>query len=884
MKSSELRKEFLEFFKSKGHAIVPSDSLIPANDPSLLFTGAGMNQFKDYFLGLKKELKRAASCQKCFRTGDVEQVGQTASHLTFFEMLGNFSFGDYFKKEAILWAWEFMTVRLKIPKEKLWATVYEQDEEAAELWKKEVGLPPERIVRMGAKDNFWPSNAPVDGPNGPCGPCSELHYDYGRCTVGKKCPDPDRCGPGCPCGRFVEVWNLVFTQYDRQPDGRLAPLPAPNIDTGMGLERLTAVMQDKASVFETDLFAPLVSVISNEVRDLAFKSEISRPFRARDDSQIYAIADHVRALTFLISEGVVPSNDGRGYVLRMLLRKAVRAGQSCSVVFSKPYLYKLVPLVAKIMGEAYPELVQRRESISQVIKTEEERFLQTLEEKLPLLEAELQGKKALDARAAARFYDTHGLSYEEIGEVCRKLSVQLPDKGLFEKALEDLQARSKSGSSFGAIFSKDALAELLSAKPATEFTGYGHDLTVRAKVLCLVQEGKSVQEVKAPAPVEVILDRSPFYGESGGQVGDEGMLVSDEGRFRVEDTQWVGSVLVHRGELLEGRLRTGGAVDAGVDAGRRRRTAQNHTATHLLHSALRKVLGEHVMQAGSLVAPDHLRLDFSHGKGLTPEQRKSVEETANEWISSGLAVSTAQMSLEEARRSGATALFGEKYGAHVRVVSIGGVSKELCGGTHLDSSSPIGLLTLVEEGSVAAGVRRVEALTGLGAFGHLKGQSELLGLVGQKLKAAPAELPQAVDRLLKKTKELEDELQRLKSKETRGEAQKLSGRKVGAFTFFAERLEDRLNHAGLRSFADALRQSEPEAVIFLADQEGFCLAFAGKKAQEKGVAANQLLKLSTEIAGGSGGGRPDMAQGRVNEPEKFPEVKKRLERFIEERS
>jgi len=575
MKSSQLRKEFLEFFRSKGHAVVPSDSLIPANDPSLLFTGAGMNQFKDYFLGIRREMKRAASCQKCFRTGDVEQVGQTAGHLTFFEMLGSFSFGDYFKKEAILWSWEFMTRRMKSPAERLWVSVYEQDEEAAALWAKEVKLPAERIVRFGAKDNFWPSNAPADGPNGPCGPCSEIYYDTQRCWVGKVCPNPDDCRPGCPCGRFVEVWNLVFTQYDRQPDGKLAPLPAPNIDTGMGLERLAAVMQDKMSVFETDLFAPVVEELE-AVRSMSSSRNLSSapteergsdsPFRGndepgtvspsassgqalsnRDRTPVYAVADHVRALTFLIGDGVVPSNDGRGYVLRMLLRKAVRVGRAIGL--EKPFLFRLSPVVVKVMGEAYPELVQRRELIAQVILAEEERFFQMLEEKLPLLEAEIAGKRSsgMDAQTAARFYDTHGLSYEEIAEVSRKHSVRMPDKQEFEKALTALQAQSKSSSSFGAIFSKDALAELLSAKPPTEFLGYGHDLTAQVKVLALVQENRSVQEAKAPAAVNVILDRSPFYGEAGGQVGDAGLLVGPEGEVKVVDTQWAGSVLVHRG-------------------------------------------------------------------------------------------------------------------------------------------------------------------------------------------------------------------------------------------------------------------------------------------------------------------------------------------------
>ena len=741
LKSAELRKEFLEFFRSKGHTVVPSDSLIPSNDPSLLFTGAGMNQFKEYFLGFKRDKKRAASCQKCFRTGDVEQVGQTASHLTFFEMLGNFSFGDYFKKEACLWAWEFMTARLKIPKEKLWATVYEQDEEAAEIWKKEIGLPPERIVRMGAKDNFWPSNAPADGPNGPCGPCSELHYDYGCCTIGKKCPDPEKCQPGCPCGRFVEVWNLVFTQYDRQPDGSLKPLPAPNIDTGMGLERLTAVMQGKTAGFETDLFQPMVEAI---------KSLLVPGTAVPGTSQVYAIADHVRALSFLISDGVVPSNDGRGYVLRMLLRKAVRAGRSLGL--NKPFLYQLSPLVVKTMGEAYPELTHRRESIALVIKTEEERFFQMLEEKIPLVEAEIQThrKSWLDAATMARFYDTHGLSYEEISVISFKHSVGFAPKEEFEKALKMLQAKSREKSAFsGTIFAKDVFQERVSGIKATDFVGY-ESLTARTKVLGLIQENRLVNEAKAPAKIAVVMDQSPFYGEAGGQVGDAGVLHASEGKLKVTDTQWVGGILAHQAELTEGKIRVNDPVRAEVDASRRQLVARNHTATHLLHAALRKVLGAHVAQAGSRVAPDHLRLDFSHGQGLTGSQRDSVESLVNEWVERNDPVRVDKMGIDEAKKTGAMALFGEKYGSQVRVVSIGDISKELCGGTHLEGSGDVGFLTIVEEGSIASGVRRVEALTAQAAL--------------DSVKAGVVRLQQERERLVKRNKQLEQEKSSLKVK------------------------------------------------------------------------------------------------------------------------
>ncbi len=759
MKSSELRRRFLEFFRKRDHAILPSDSLIPAKDPTLLFTGAGMNPFKDYFLGVKKDLKRAATCQKCFRTGDVEQVGRTPAHLTFFEMLGNFSFGDYFKKEAVGFAWEFLTEDLRLPADRLWASVYEKDDEAAGIWEKQIGLPADRIVRFGAKDNFWPSNAPTQGPNGPCGPCSEIYYDYNRCLVGKTCPDPDHCKPGCPCGRFVEIWNLVFTQFDRRPDGRLADLPAKNIDTGMGLERLAAVTQDKMGVFETDLFEPIIEELI-----LLQRAQAPEGFRKDQRGFVYAIADHARALTFLVGDGAVASNEGRGYVLRMLLRKAARAGATLGL--KKPFLYQLVPQVVKIMGTAYPELVSRRESIAKAILTEEERFQQTLTEKLPLLEDALrlestgrpnESRVVFDiehlAQLAARFYDTHGLSYEEIAEICGKHGIAPPPREAFDKALEALQAKSRAASRFaGEIFAQDALQELvLKTASETKFVGY-EQMTSRAKVLGLVRENRLVPSAQAPAPIGVILDVSPFYGEAGGQVGDAGTLEGPEGKLTVTDTQWVGHVLVHSAQLKEGRIQVGDPVTGRVDEKRRRCVAQNHTATHLLHSALRKVLGDHVSQAGSLVAPDHLRLDFSHGQGLSRGQLDSVESLVNEWVETNLPVTVDSMSLDEAQRSGALAFFGDKYGAMVRVVAIGEVSKELCGGTHLKASGEVGLLTIVEEGSIASGVRRVEALSDQAAL--------------DSLGAEVARLKQDQERLMKRKKQLEEEKVSLKSRKS----------------------------------------------------------------------------------------------------------------------
>lgn len=880
MKGAELRKRFLDFFKRQDHPILPSASLIPAADPTLLFTGAGMNPLKDYFLGLKHDLKKAASCQKCFRTGDLEKVGQTPSHLTFFEMLGNFSFGDYFKKEAIFLAWEFMTKELQISEELIWVSVYREDPEAVQIWHKEIGLPKERIVPFGAQENFWPSNAPAEGPNGPCGPCSELYYDYGRCLIGKTCPDPDHCTPGCPCGRFIEVWNLVFTQFDRQEGGKLLSLPMKNIDTGMGLERLTAVMQDKMSVFETDLFEPILEAMVHLLRREA--PEVLRPDQR---SYVYAIADHARALTFLIGDGVIPSNDGRGYVLRMLLRKASRHGRELGL--EKPFLYQLVPVVAKVMESGYPDLPLRRESIAKLILAEEERFQENLEEKLPLLKEALRGLSALVPAEAARFYDTHGLSYEEIVEVCKKEKVAPPTREDFDKALNALQAKSKTQSGFsGAIWTKDALTEIVAqVSKKTDFVGYELFPHMDAKVIGLIQGKNLVKEAHAPAQVGLILDRSPFYGESGGQVGDAGILEGPEGKLQVNDTQWVGKVLFHEAQLLEGRIAVGNTVSAVVDRQRRRKVAQNHTATHLLHAALRTVLGGHVVQGGSLVAPDHLRFDFSHPNALSSSERESVESLVNAWIEEGLPVSVTQMPIEKARASGALALFGERYEDEVRVVSIGEVSKELCGGTHLSSSREIGLLTLVEEGSVAAGMRRLEALTAQQAFSFLKKESNELKEVASRLKASPEQAAQVVEKLIRQARSLEEQLERLHVEGAHEEAEKLAdfGQKVGSFTFFAQKLEGERRHSGLRSFADAIRKRDPEAIIFLADSSGFCVATSSGAAQEKGISAKELFKVSAEVAGGSGGGGPQMAQGKIGDPSQFEQVKERLKQYLKER-
>ncbi len=856
MTGSELRKKFLEFFRGKQHTVVSSDSLVPVNDPSLLFTGAGMNQFKDNFLGVKRDLKRAASCQKCVRTGDVDEVGKTASHLTFFEMLGNFSFGDYFKPEAIAWGWEFLTKELKIPADKLCVSVYESDEEAATIWIEKIGLAPDRIFRFGAKDNFWPSNAPADGPNGPCGPCSEIYFDYGRSLPGKTCPDAKRCNPACKCGRFVEVWNLVFTQFDRQPDGSLPPLPAKNIDTGMGLERLAAVMQDKMAVFETDLFAPIVAEVEKNRRS-STSSERTEPGMVSLSNHV--IADHARALTFLIGDGVIPSNEKRGYVVRKLLRKAVGAGRTIGI--KKPFLHTLIPTVIQIMKDAYPELESRQNAIARTILAEEERFIQTLEQKMPLLEEEIRSlkDKRLPADRAARFYDTNGLPYELIAERCRQENVKPPSEADFEKALEELQVKSRSASGFSKdIFAKDKLAELLASMPQTEFLGYKEVPYDSAKIISIVINGKIFDETSDKVSLEVVLDRTPFYGESGGQVGDTGLINTRDAELRVTDTQWVGKVLVHRAELVSGKIRKGDSVSAEVDAVQRQKTARNHTATHLLHAALRKVLGEHVIQAGSLVAPDKLRFDFSHPKALTKEEKRTVEDMVNGWVKSGFSVLVQEMPMEQAKKLGAMALFGEKYSAVVRVVSVGDdVSKELCGGTHLANIGDIGLVKIFAEGSVAAGMRRIEAVTDLKAKSFL--EAEAISLAEEKERLAQRA----------KEKEQEAELQREKVKAAPMEANALIERKkIGTITIKNKIIpiyidQNISNCADLRMIGDiALKQQEQNAEIILSNADGFTICMSGDAVMDV-MPANKIFSIVKQEEGGNGGGGAKISQGKI---------------------
>jgi len=693
MKTDEIRRRFLEFFERRGHVIVPSDSLVPQNDPTLLFTGAGMNQFKEMFLGKGKlEFRRAASCQKCLRTADIEKVGKTSGHLTFFEMLGNFSFGDYFKREAIEWAWEFVTEELKLPPDKLAATVYKDDDESYQIWRDVIGIPADRIYRFGEEENFWPANAPSQGPNGVCGPCSEIHFDRGS-SVG--CGRAE-CNPGCDCDRYVEVWNLVFTQFDRRDGGVLEPLPQKNIDTGMGLERTAALMQGKILALENDVFMPLIEEAARAIgAEYRSDSESGARFRR--------IADHARAVTFCIADGVMPGNEGRGYVVRRLLRRAVADGWQLGCRNS--FIHRLVPVVAQTMGAAYPEVAERAANIERVIQAEEERFLETIQNGWREMQERIEalkksGAKVMSGKEAFYLADTLGFPLEFTEMLLAQEGLEVDRKG-FEEEMARQRERSRATSQISqAIFDLGPLGEIKGEVPPTEFLGY-EQLECKGKVLALLKDEKPVQSADG-GEVAVILDRTPFYGEAGGQVGDTGAIKAPTGELRVRDCKRADGYILHIAEIASGRISVGEEVTASVDAERRRAIMRNHTATHLLHYALREVLGKHVEQSGSLVEPERLRFDFTHFAQVKPEEIERITEIVNRRILEDAPVNATEMTLTEAKQRGAIALFGEKYGEIVRVVEIGDFSKELCGGTHCRRTGEIGLFRIISEQSVAS--------------------------------------------------------------------------------------------------------------------------------------------------------------------------------------
>ncbi|MGP4221305.1 alanine--tRNA ligase [Escherichia coli] len=847
--TAEIRQAFLDFFHSKGHQVVASSSLVPHNDPTLLFTNAGMNQFKDVFLGLdKRNYSRATTSQRCVRAGgkhnDLENVGYTARHHTFFEMLGNFSFGDYFKHDAIQFAWELLTSEkwFALPKERLWVTVYESDDEAYEIWEKEVGIPRERIIRIGdnkgapyASDNFWQM-----GDTGPCGPCTEIFYDHGDHIWGGPPGSPEEDGD-----RYIEIWNIVFMQFNRQADGTMEPLPKPSVDTGMGLERIAAVLQHVNSNYDIDLFRTLIQAVAKVTgaTDLSNKS-------------LRVIADHIRSCAFLIADGVMPSNENRGYVLRRIIRRAVRHGNMLGA--KETFFYKLVGPLIDVMGSAGEDLKRQQAQVEQVLKTEEEQFARTLERGLALLDEELAklSGDTLDGETAFRLYDTYGFPVDLTADVCRERKIKVDEAG-FEAAMEEQRRRAREASGFGADYNA-----MIRVDSASEFKGYDH-LELNGKVTALFVDGKAVDAINAGQEAVVVLDQTPFYAESGGQVGDKGELKGANFSFAVEDTQKYGQAIGHIGKLAAGSLKVGDAVQADVDEARRARIRLNHSATHLMHAALRQVLGTHVSQKGSLVNDKVLRFDFSHNEAMKPEEIRAVEDLVNTQIRRNLPIETNIMDLEAAKAKGAMALFGEKYDERVRVLSMGDFSTELCGGTHASRTGDIGLFRIISESGTAAGVRRIEAVTGEGAIATVHADSDRLSEVAHLLKGDSNNLADKVRSVLERTRQLEKELQQLKEQAAAQESANLSSKAidVNGVKLLVSELSG-VEPKMLRTMVDDLKNQLGSTIIVLATVvEGKVSLIAGvSKDVTDRVKAGELIGMVAQQVGGKGGGRPDMAQ------------------------
>ncbi|AIY86966.1 MULTISPECIES: alanine--tRNA ligase [unclassified Thermotoga] len=859
MTSEEIREAFLKFFEKKGHKILPSASLIP-DDPQLLFTVAGMVPFKPIFWGkVEPVYTRVATCQKCLRTVDIENVGKTPRHHTFFEMLGNFSFGDYFKEEAIEWAWEFLTQVLGVPEEKLWVSVYEEDEEAFRIWNEKIGLPEKKILRMGKEDNFW---GPA-GPTGPCGPDTEIFYDTGYL---KGCPEGEECTPANSEGRFVEIWNLVFTEYYQDEEGKLHPLPRKNIDTGAGLERFCAMMQGVYSNFDTDLFQPIINRIE-ELTGVGYKTDEEK------DVSIRVIADHIRAITFLISEGVFPSNEGRGYVLRRIIRRAMRHGILLGM--SEPFLYRIVDAVVEKMGRVYPEIVRGEGMVKEVLSAEENRFLKTLEQGMKVFDEIVEKKGKIDSEDAFRLYDTYGLPLELTLEIAKEKGVEV-DVQEFNKYMEEQQRKSRAAMGDVEFARRYEYLEKLPKDFRTEFTGY-EKLEDEGEVVLIARDDETVEEA-SEGTVEVVFSRTPFYAEKGGQVSDTGTVKWKDGKALVEYVfEASEGVIVHRIKILDGTLRRGQKVILRVDKKRREATMRNHTATHLLHAALKKVLGDHVRQAGSLVAPDRLRFDFTHFKGLSSAEIEQVEDLVNEWIMEAIPVEVRYTSYEEAVKSGVVALFTEKYGDVVRVVEVPGVSKELCGGTHVKNTGQIGLFKIISEESVSSGVRRIEAVTGFSALELLRNQKKLIDQLKEILGAREDELTGRVLSLREKVKELEKKLSQGRISEERIAMKQLEDG-VKVFHGVFEGVEAK--HLG--GIADNVLKKEGEGIVILFSK------FENKVSLVVKVSENLLGKydassIARNIAkelGGNGGGRKNFAQAGGRHPERIKDVLERLEEFL----
>ncbi|MFA5335841.1 MAG: alanine--tRNA ligase [Candidatus Omnitrophota bacterium] len=864
MTTDQLRSKFLKYFGSKGHPVIASDSLVPKDDPTVLFTSAGMNQFKDYFLGKRRDLKRAASCQKCLRTGDLDNVGKTPSHHSLFEMLGNFSFGDYFKEEAIAWAWEFLTKELGMKEKDLWVSVYKDDEEAYGIWKDKIKVPESRIIKFGAKDNFWPANAPEEGPNGPCGPCSEIYFDRGE-KYG--CGKPG-CKPGC-CRRHVEVWNLVFTQFNRVGPNMLEPLPNKNIDTGMGLERLASVMQGVPTNFDTDIFKPII----DEIRQLTERD---------DPSHINAIADHVRAAVLCIADGVLPANTGRGYVLKTLIRRSLVHGKFLGL--NEPFLYKLVDSVVRAMKGGYPEIGERRENISVIIKSEEVKFFQVNEDvrtDLENLSAELKaaGKVTMPGDRIFYFHDTRGLPIDLIREFAAEEGLKLDLEG-YENLMEGQRKKSRGATKLtGEVFAETLTAAVLGTGTGSEFIGYDK-LESSSSIIALIKDNKVVNSVKGPSDFAVMLDITPFYGETGGQVGDTGVLEGKGFKISVTDTKSAEKIPVHICSIKEGEVKAGDRVKAVVDSGRRMAIARHHTATHLLQAALRKVLGQHVHQSGSLVAPEKLRFDFTHFKPMSAEEIAAAESIVNEYIRDNAGLSVQVMDIDEAKKTGATALFGEKYGKNVRVVDVKGISKEFCGGTHLKATGEIGIFKITAEESVAAGIRRIEAVAGEAAYNKIKESEEILREVADSLRVKPGDLPAQIDNLLNKVSELDKKLKSYQAESLGEKAKELVSEKElsdNGITVVAKRLDGYAPDT-LVNLTDAVKRSLNTCSVSLLagayEGKAFIVVGATDDLANCGVDSRAIIKVMSSVICGGGGGRPDLAQAGGKDISKLDEALK----------
>lgn len=870
MSLNEIRSRFLKFYEDKGHYVGSSYSLVPHNDKSLLLINAGMAPLKNYFMGIEEPPKsRMATCQKCIRTGDIENVGITSRHATFFEMLGNFSFGDYFKHETIRWGWEFITKELEMPTENLWPTVYLDDDEAFDIWVNEIGVPAERVVRLGKEDNFWEIAV------GPCGPCSEIHYDRGP----EYGCDKEDCKPGCDCDRYVEFWNHVFTQFEKDENGEYHPLENPNIDTGMGLERIACLMQDVDTIFEVDTIKHILDAVTA-------KAGVEYGVDDKQDISIRIVTDHIRAVSFLVCDGVMPNNEGRGYVLRRLLRRAARHGKLLGIQGN--FLTDLVDQVIEVSAEAYPELEKRKEYIKRIVAIEEDRFQATIDQGLQILneyvaDVEAKGGKELSGELAFKLYDTYGFPLDLTIEI-------IADKGLsvnhadFEAAMEAQRDRARSARNDNGDlgWDNDVLSHL---ETATSFLGYA-DYQADAKVLALVHENKVMDTLSTGQSCTIIVDQTPFYAEGGGQVGDRGSFVAEGLEIKITDTKKGNrGIILHHGEVIEGTVKTGMKLTAKVDESLRLATARNHTTTHILHKALRDLLGGHVEQAGSLVNEDRLRFDFSHFEGMTREELDQIEAKVNQIIMTGFPVHTAEMSIDEAMKKGAMALFGEKYGSDVRVVTVGDYSTELCGGTHLSNASQAGMFKIVSETGVAAGIRRIEAITGFGVFNYLNNLETTMHQVADALKSNMNDLTKKATTVLEELKTAQRENDQLKREMASGSLDAILDSKetINGINLLTAKFDD-MDIDVLRDMGDQVKQKVENAVIVFANVAGpkvVFIAMANDDAIKAGAHAGNIVREVAKVAGGGGGGRPNMAQAGGKDPSKAAEALQAAKVFLE---